>query len=111
MVVGREKSPDLQTDSDSNMPAETMVKFKGMSREDMIEVVIRMEAAMEEKGKRIADMEDYLDSLLLRYSYLSVEKEIVKMFRWVDNMHSNCFRVMETAPAILAKDAPGCKNE
>jgi Rab11 family-interacting protein 1/2/5 len=84
VVVGREKSPDLQTDSDSNMPAETMVKFKGMSREDMIEVVIRMEAMMEEKGKRIADMEDYLDSLLLR--------------------------VMETAPAILAKDAPGCKT-
>ena len=68
VVVGREKSPDLETDSDSNMPAETMVKFKGMSREDMIEVVIRMEAVMEEKGKRIADMEDYLDSLLLRYS-------------------------------------------
>ena len=66
VVVGREKSPDLQTDSDSNMPAETVVKFKGMSREDMIEVVIRMEAVMEEKGKRIADMEDYLDSLLLR---------------------------------------------
>ena len=66
VVVGRERSPELQTDSDSNVPTETMLKFKGMSREDMIEVVIRMEAVMEEKGKRIADMEDYLDSLLLR---------------------------------------------
>ena len=38
----------MQTDSDSNVPTETMLKFKGMSREDMIEVVIRMEAVMEE---------------------------------------------------------------
>ena len=66
VVVGRERSPELQTDSDSNVPTETMLKFKGMSREDMIEVVIRIEAVMEQKGKRIADMEDYLDSLLLR---------------------------------------------
>ena len=69
MVVGREQSPDLQNDSDSNLPAEMMVKFKGMSREEVIEVVVRMEAMMEERGKRIADMEDYLDSLLLRCSF------------------------------------------
>lgn len=87
IIVGREKeknnqgSPQLQ----SRLSSEVLRKFEGKSREDLIEMVMKMEGKLDVQKKRVKDLEDYLDDLLLR--------------------------VMETTPRILQNPFITCKAQ
>ena len=54
--------------------------------QDLIEMVMNLQATVEQQGRKSDDLEDYIDSLLIR--------------------------VMDVAPVILQKDPPMlCKSE
>jgi len=77
IVVGRETSP-VPPALSKTLPQEIMERYKDQSREDLIEMVISLQASVEHQGRKAGDLEDYIDSLLMR--------------------------VMETAPILLQKD-------
>merc|ERR1719445_1618497 len=86
VVLGRETSP-VQTVEDRNtgrLPGEVTSKFSGQSREDLIEMLVRLQGTVETQGKKVADLEDYIDGLLIR--------------------------VMETNPVLLEKNIIFTKN-
>jgi len=78
VVLGRETSPRRDLDSSLRLPAEIVDKYSGQTREDLIEMVVRLQSTVEGQGKKVADLEDYIDSLLIR--------------------------VMDTAPVLLEKN-------
>ena len=41
-------------------------RFEGKSREDLIEMVVNLQASAEKHAKKQADLEDYIDSLLMK---------------------------------------------
>ena len=47
-------------------------------------MVVRLQAGVEDQGKKVADLEDYIDRI--------------------------CIRVMEAAPALLCKTGYSCKS-
>ena len=79
--MGRETSP-APSPPVSRIPREIMDRFSRQTREvgeslwdlykhftfyqDLIEIVIRLQASVEEQGKKAADLEDYVDSLLIK---------------------------------------------
>jgi len=63
--LGRETSP-APSPPVSRIPREIMDRFSRQTREDLIEMVIRLQASVEEQGKKAADLEDYVDSLLIK---------------------------------------------
>ena len=77
VVLGRETSP-TPSSQNQRIPPEILAKFQGKTREDLIELVVGLQANAETQGKKLKDLEDYLDGLLIR--------------------------VMETAPVLLQKD-------
>ncbi|XP_014205724.1 rab11 family-interacting protein 2 [Copidosoma floridanum] len=48
------------------LPREIAEQFQGKSREDLIELVMQLQLDVADKKKRLHDMEEYIDSLLLR---------------------------------------------
>ena len=78
VVLGRETSP-TPSSQNQRIPPEILAKFQGKTREDLIELVVGLQANAETQGKKLRDLEDYLDGLLIR--------------------------VMETAPILLQKEA------
>ena len=78
VVLGRETSP-TPSSQNQRIPPEILAKFQGKTREDLIELVVGLQANAETQGKKLKDLEDYLDGLLIR--------------------------VMETAPVLLQKDS------
>ena len=79
VVLGRETSPepDITSSSSSedltssasscsNLSEEILQRFQGQSREDLIEMVCFLQRAVESQGKKLADLEDYIDSMVLR---------------------------------------------
>lgn len=52
--------------------------------QDLIEMLVRLQSTVETQGKKVADLEDYIDGLLIR--------------------------VMETAPVLLEKNIIFTKN-
>jgi len=76
IVLGRETSPVPKC----RLPQEILERFAGQSREDLIEMVISLQASVEEQGKRAADLEDYVDSLLVKVmesSPVLLEKNVI----------------------------------
>lgn len=65
VVLGRETSP-TPSNNKSRIPTEIMAKFQGQSREDLIELVVSLQGNAESQGKKLKDLEDYLDTLLIR---------------------------------------------
>ena len=51
--------------------------------QDLIEMVIRLQASVEEQGKKVADLEDYVDTMMIK--------------------------VMEASPVLLEKNVLICK--
>jgi len=82
VVLGRETSP-IPCQSVSRIPKDFLDKFEGHTREDLIEMVVTLRAGVEDQGKKIADLEDYIDSLLLK--------------------------IMESSPVLLEKHVLTCK--
>ncbi|KAG7207029.1 hypothetical protein KM043_000914 [Ampulex compressa] len=54
------------TVSKSRLPHEVLAQFEGKSREDLIELAIQLQGEVADKKKRLLDLEDYIDALLLR---------------------------------------------
>jgi len=76
IVLGRETSP-LPNYSD-NIPQDLLAKYNGKSKQELLELVIGMERRLEYQTNKVGDLENYIDSLLIR--------------------------VMEVAPVLLQKD-------
>lgn len=79
VVLGRETTP-TPLSNNTRMSHEIMTRFDGKSREDLIEMIVNLQGTVEHQGRKADDLEDYIDSLLIR--------------------------VMEVAPVILQKDLP-----
>jgi Rab11 family-interacting protein 1/2/5 len=82
VVLGRETSP-APSPQPCRIPREIMDRFTGQTREDLIETVVKLQARVEEQGKKVADLEDYVDGLLIK--------------------------VMEASPVLLEKNLLSCK--
>jgi len=82
VVLGRETSP-VPVQTHSRIPQEIWNKFAGMTREDLIEMVVRLQGQVEDHGKRVGDMEDYIDTLVVK--------------------------IMENTPVLLEKNIMSCK--
>lgn len=65
IIIGGEDA--IRTTSiKSHLPHEVLAQFEGKSREDLIELTLQLQAEVTEKKKRLTDLEDYIDALLLR---------------------------------------------
>lgn len=69
----------------SRLLPEMVQKFDGKSKEDLIKIICSLQVSMEHQTKKLKDLEDYLDNLLLR--------------------------VMETTPRILQNPYVSCKTQ
>jgi len=85
IIIGGENDAAAVRSPPSRLPSEVLRKFEGKSREDLIEMVCTLEASVEHQSKKLKDLEDYLDNLLLR--------------------------VMETTPRILQNPYVTCKAQ
>jgi len=82
IIIGGET--DIKMSSNNNrISNEILQKFDGKTREDLILLVCDMQGEVDHYRKKMSDLEDYLDELLLR--------------------------VMETTPRILQNPYVGCK--
>ncbi|XP_059490957.1 rab11 family-interacting protein 1 isoform X2 [Neocloeon triangulifer] len=66
IIIGGESDKPNPRITSKRLPSEVMEKFKDKSREELIELVCNLQCAVELQQKRMKDMEDYLDDLLLR---------------------------------------------
>jgi len=82
VVLGRETSPIPNTSS--RLPQDLLNKYTGKSNAELVELVVNMERRLEDQSKKVHDLEDYIDSLLIR--------------------------VMEVAPVLLQKDLNTSKS-
>ncbi|KZC11713.1 Rab11 family-interacting protein 1, partial [Dufourea novaeangliae] len=65
IIIGGEDAIRTVTGK-SHLPHEVLAQFDGKSREDLIELTLQLQAEVSEKKKRLTDLEDYIDALLLR---------------------------------------------
>merc|ERR1712198_67373 len=69
---------DPKTPADEKLPLEVLSKFNGKTREDLIKMLVTQQTTLESQGKKIGDLESYIDTLLSK--------------------------VIEVAPVVLQKD-------
>ncbi|KAF5308950.1 hypothetical protein FQR65_LT00032 [Abscondita terminalis] len=81
IIIGVEN--EVKVSTNNRISNEVLQKFVGKSREDLILLVCNMQGELDHNRKKMSDLEDYLDELLLR--------------------------VMETTPKILQIPYVGCK--
>jgi hypothetical protein len=62
--LGRETTPT--PNAPQRIPREVWDRFEGKTREDLIETVVQLQSQLESQGKRQVELEDYLDSLLMK---------------------------------------------
>ncbi|XP_068207411.1 rab11 family-interacting protein 1 [Palaemon carinicauda] len=62
---GNDRLPHPPT-RQSRLPQEIHDKFAGKSREDLLEMIVTLQANMEKNVRHTRDLEDYIDGLLLR---------------------------------------------
>jgi len=82
IVLGRETSP-VPSQQGSKIPKEIMEKFGNKSREDLIEMVVMLQGQVDDQGRKVGDMEEYMDMLLVK--------------------------IMENTPVLLEKNIMSCK--
>ncbi|XP_001607416.1 rab11 family-interacting protein 2 [Nasonia vitripennis] len=68
IIIGGEETNTTHstTTQQTRLPREIIEQFDGKSREDLIELVMKLQLDVADKKKRLHDMEDYIDALLLR---------------------------------------------
>ncbi|OAD53494.1 Rab11 family-interacting protein 1, partial [Eufriesea mexicana] len=66
IIIGGEDAIKPTATMKSHLPHEVLTQFEGKSREDLIELTLQLQAEVTEKKKRLTDLEDYIDALLLR---------------------------------------------
>jgi len=79
VVVGRETSPSPDLNL-NRLPHDVLSRFNGKTREDLIEMVVAMQGQVDQQGRKIGDLEDYIDNMLIR--------------------------ILEVAPILLKKPSP-----
>jgi len=62
--LGRETTPTPNVPQ--RIPKELWDRFDGKTREDLIETIVQLQGQLEVQGKKQVDLEDYLDSLLMK---------------------------------------------
>jgi len=82
IIVGGESNGF--TSAASRLSPAVVEKYREKSKEDLIEIICSLQVSMEHQTRRLRDLEDYLDTLLVR--------------------------VMETTPRILQNPYVGCKT-
>ena len=50
----------------SSLPHDVLAQYNGKTREDLIEMVINLQKTVDMQGKKIIDLEDYIDNLLIK---------------------------------------------
>jgi len=64
----------------SSLPHDVLAQYNGKTREDLIEMVINLQKTVDMQGKKIIDLEDYIDNLLIK--------------------------ILDVAPILLKQDSP-----
>lgn len=86
IIIGGETEKILpQSHTTSRLSPEVLKKFEGKSREDLVEMVVELQAHLSAQNQQQKDLEEYLDNLLVR--------------------------VMETSPRILQNPYSDCKTQ
>ncbi|KAK9889115.1 hypothetical protein WA026_004386 [Henosepilachna vigintioctopunctata] len=87
IIGGENNGPVIQqnNNSSSKLPSELLQKYQDKSKEDLILMTVNLQSDLDLQKKKLKDLEDYLDDLLLR--------------------------VMETTPKILQNPYVNCKLE
>ncbi|XP_045482596.1 rab11 family-interacting protein 2 [Harmonia axyridis] len=85
IIIGGENTSPVIQRNNSKLPSELIQKYQNKSREDLILMTINLQNELDSEKKKLKDLEDYLDDLLLR--------------------------VMETTPKILQNPYVNCKLE
>lgn len=50
-----------ETPADEKLPLEVLSKFNGKTREDLIRIIVNQQNAVDVQGKKITDLEGYID--------------------------------------------------
>merc|ERR1711971_1458257 len=79
VVLGRETSPSPDLNL-NRLPHDVLSRFNGKTREDLIEMVVAMQGQVDQRCRKIGDLEDYIDNMLIR--------------------------ILEVAPILLKKPSP-----
>lgn len=79
VVLGRETSPSPDLNH-NRLPHDVLSRFNGKTREDLIEMVVALQGQVDQQGRKIGDLEDYIDNMLIR--------------------------ILEVAPILLKKPSP-----
>ena len=66
--------------SRSRLPHDVLAQYNGKTREDLIEMVVDLKKELDGQGKKIVDLEDYIDNLLIK--------------------------ILDVAPILLKQDSP-----
>ncbi|KAL2714304.1 rab11 family-interacting protein 1 isoform X1 [Vespula squamosa] len=66
IIIGGEDAFKGEHLTKHRLSHEILSQFDGKSREDLIELTLQLQAEVADKKKRMVDLEDYIDSLLLR---------------------------------------------
>ena len=66
--------------SRSRLPHDVLAQYNGRTREDLIEMVVDLKKELDGQGKKIVDLEDYIDNLLIK--------------------------ILDVAPILLKQDSP-----
>eukprot|EP00095_Tigriopus_kingsejongensis_P002153 maker-scaffold248_size238799-snap-gene-1.26 protein:Tk02153 transcript:maker-scaffold248_size238799-snap-gene-1.26-mRNA-1 annotation:"rab11 family-interacting protein 1" len=69
VVLGRETTPTPHSyypGGNSKLPKEVTERFDGRSRDQLIEMIVRLEGQVAHADKKQGDLEDYIDSLLMK---------------------------------------------
>ena len=72
------------------MELAVLSKFNGKSREDLIKMVVLQQNAIDIQGKKISDLEYYIDSLLSRVIEVApvlLHKDVKNANRFVKEIH------------------------
>ena len=66
VVLGRETTPTNSQEVPQKIPKDVWDKFDGKSREDLIEMIVGLQATVENQARKQGDLEDYIDTLLTK---------------------------------------------
>ena len=75
-----QKTDTVVATNKSSLPHSVLAQYNGKTREDLIEMLVNVQKTVDLQGKKIIDLEDYIDSLLIK--------------------------ILDNAPILLKQDSP-----
>ena len=79
-------------DKDSPIELAVMSKFNGKSREDLIKMVVLQQNTIDLQGKKITDLESYIDTLLsqvIEVAPVLLHKDVKNGNRFANEIYNN----------------------